>query len=84
MGYDGLFFGRLDYADKERRMRDREMEMVWRGDRSDTSGEADLLTGALFHAYRCQEGKIKRIVVHNVLLMLAPLPDFVLTAFVEM
>lgn len=56
MGYDGLFFGRLDYADKERRMRDREMEMVWRGDRSDTSGEADLLTGALFHAYRCQTG----------------------------
>ena len=57
MGYDGLFFGRLDYADKERRMRDREMEMVWRGDRGDTSGEADLLTGALFHAYRCRRGK---------------------------
>ena len=52
MGYDGLFFGRLDYADKERRMRDREMEMVWRGDMGDNSGEADLLTGALFHAYR--------------------------------
>ena len=61
MGYDGLFFGRLDYADKERRMRDREMEMVWRGDRGDTSGEADILTGALFHAYRCQTGKMKRV-----------------------
>ena len=57
MGYDGLFFGRLDYADKERRMRDREMEMVWRGDSGDTSGEADLLTGALFHAYRCEKGR---------------------------
>ena len=37
MGFDGLFFGRLDYADKEKRMRERTMEMVWRGDSQVTS-----------------------------------------------
>lgn len=30
-GYDGLFLGRIDYQDKERRMKDKEMEMIWRG-----------------------------------------------------
>ena len=52
MGYDGLFFGRLDYADKERRRRDRRLELVWRGDAGDKTGQADLFTGALFNAYR--------------------------------
>merc|ERR1719189_2759223 len=33
MGFDGLFFGRLDYADKEKRMRERSMEMIWKGKR---------------------------------------------------
>ena len=46
MGFDGLFFGRLDYADKEKRMKERRMEMVWRGDSQVTSYivvcEADL------------------------------------------
>ena len=51
MGYDGLFFGRLDYADKEKRMKERQMEMIWRGEEDDESGESDLFTGALFHAY---------------------------------
>ena len=37
MGFDGLFFGRLDYADKEKRMKERRMEMVWRGDSQVTS-----------------------------------------------
>ena len=31
MGFDGLFFGRLDYADKEKRLREKSMEMVWKG-----------------------------------------------------
>ena len=51
MGFDGLFFGRLDYADKEERMKDRKMEMIWKGDPDDKSTLSDLFTGALFHAY---------------------------------
>ena len=28
-GFDGLFFGRLDYEDKRQRKKERNMEMVW-------------------------------------------------------
>lgn len=50
MSYDGYFFGRLHYKDKERRMASREMEMVWEG--SDDLGEAaDIFTGNLFNIY---------------------------------
>ena len=31
MGFDGLFFGRLDYADKAKRLKEKTMEMVWKG-----------------------------------------------------
>lgn len=29
MGYDGMFFGRLDYQDKARRMMTKSAEMIW-------------------------------------------------------
>ncbi|KAI8431712.1 hypothetical protein MSG28_016181 [Choristoneura fumiferana] len=32
MGYDGLFLGRIDYQDKKNRMKQKTMEMIWRGD----------------------------------------------------
>ncbi len=31
MGFDGLFFGRLDYADKDKRLETKTMEMMWKG-----------------------------------------------------
>ena len=31
MGFDGLFFGRLDYQDKNHRLNTTTMEMVWHG-----------------------------------------------------
>lgn len=31
MGYDGLFFGRLDYQDKAFRKENHDMEMIWSG-----------------------------------------------------
>lgn len=31
MGFDGLFFGRLDYADRSKRLDERTMEMIWKG-----------------------------------------------------
>lgn len=30
MGYDGIFFGRLDYQDKVNRMANKTMEMIWK------------------------------------------------------
>ena len=32
MGFDGLFFGRLDYADKDKRLDTKTMEMIWKGE----------------------------------------------------
>ena len=32
MGYDGLFLGRIDFQDKRSRLKNKEMEMLWRGD----------------------------------------------------
>ena len=30
-GFDGLFFGRLDYQDKQHREDTKTMEMIWQG-----------------------------------------------------
>ena len=38
-GMDALFFGRLDYQDKARRLQTKEMEMVWMG--SDNLGSSE-------------------------------------------
>jgi len=34
MGFDGLFFARLDYQDYSVRKQAKEMELVWRGSQS--------------------------------------------------
>ena len=47
MGFDGLFFGRLDYQDKEKRENERNMEGVWRGSANLQPPHADLFTGLL-------------------------------------
>lgn len=55
MGFDGLFFGRLDYQDKEERLRVKNMETIWKG--SDSLGKSSwLFTGALFNNYSPPRG----------------------------
>ncbi|XP_063709608.1 lysosomal alpha-mannosidase-like isoform X2 [Culicoides brevitarsis] len=50
MGYDGLFFGRLDWQDKQNRLKTQTAEMIWHG--SANLGESsDLFTGVLFNNY---------------------------------
>jgi len=49
MGFDGLFFGRLDFEDKELRAKTLNMEEMWRGSASLAKPEADLFTGKLTH-----------------------------------
>ncbi|KAI7795198.1 lysosomal alpha-mannosidase [Triplophysa rosa] len=56
MGYDGFFFGRLDYQDKARRMSTKEMEMVWRASESLKPPVADLFTGVLPNGYNPPAG----------------------------
>ncbi|XP_054710202.1 lysosomal alpha-mannosidase-like isoform X2 [Uloborus diversus] len=50
MFFDGLFFGRLDYADKDLRERTKTMEHVWRAS-SNIGAKAHLFTGALPNSY---------------------------------
>lgn len=55
MGFDGLFFGRLDYQDKQQRLITKTPEMIWNA--SPNLGEAaDLFTGALYNQYQPPPG----------------------------
>lgn len=55
MGFDGLFFGRLDYQDKDERLMTQKSEMIWHG--SENLGEkSDLFTGALYNQYQAPSG----------------------------
>lgn len=51
MGFDGYFFGRLDYQDKKRREIQREMEQVWRASVNLQPPHADLFTSVLPNGY---------------------------------
>ncbi|GFN78507.1 alpha-mannosidase [Plakobranchus ocellatus] len=50
-GFDGLFFGRLDYQDKEQRMKNKTMEFVWEASPDNLGPSADLMTCVLFNLY---------------------------------
>ncbi|XP_019622068.1 PREDICTED: lysosomal alpha-mannosidase-like [Branchiostoma belcheri] len=51
MGFDGFFFGRLDYQDKANRLKYQNMEEIWRASPDDLGPAADLFTGALYNHY---------------------------------
>ncbi|KAL8603557.1 hypothetical protein ACOMHN_022509 [Nucella lapillus] len=55
-GFDSLFFGRLDYEDKENREKTKTMEMIWRGSPDNLGTPADLFTGALPNGYNPPDG----------------------------
>ncbi|RUS76959.1 hypothetical protein EGW08_015279 [Elysia chlorotica] len=55
-GFDGLFFGRLDYQDKSNRQMSRTMEMVWRGSPNNLGSTSDLFTGVLPNGYDYPSG----------------------------
>ena len=56
MGFDSLFFGRLDYDDKNKRLKDKTMEMVWQAGGSSLGKSSWLFTGALYNGYGPPEG----------------------------
>ncbi|CAK9820569.1 Lysosomal alpha-mannosidase [Anthophora plagiata] len=55
LGFDGMFFGRLDYQDKEQRQRDKTMEFVWKGSQS-LGSRANLFTVVLYNNYMAPAG----------------------------
>ncbi|XP_058057448.1 lysosomal alpha-mannosidase-like [Anopheles bellator] len=54
MGYDGLFFGRLDYQDKEERMNHKRAEMIWQT--SANLHDDELFTGVHYNLYQAPAG----------------------------
>ncbi|XP_032680589.1 lysosomal alpha-mannosidase isoform X2 [Odontomachus brunneus] len=50
MGFDGMFFGRIDYQDKVKRLRERSMEFIWKSSPS-LGQRANLFTAVLFNNY---------------------------------
>ncbi|KAJ8898443.1 hypothetical protein PR048_003803 [Dryococelus australis] len=55
MGFDGLFFGRLDYQDKQQRLQNKTMEMMWKAS-ANLGSEADLFTGVNYNGYSYPSG----------------------------
>ena len=55
MGFDGFFFGRIDYADKHLRLNTSTMEMIWRGSQS-LKEASDIFTGVLYNGYGAPKG----------------------------
>lgn len=51
MGFDALFFARLDYKDKEKRMNEKSLEWVWMPNKDSLGKEVNLLTHTLFNHY---------------------------------
>jgi lysosomal alpha-mannosidase len=49
-GFDGQFFARLDYQDRDTRIKSKTMEMMWRASQS-LGDQASLFTGVLYNGY---------------------------------
>ncbi|XP_057543590.1 probable alpha-mannosidase At5g13980 isoform X1 [Amaranthus tricolor] len=47
VGFDSLFFARIDYQDREKRMADKSLEVVWQGSKS-LGASAEIFTGAFW------------------------------------
>ena len=56
MDFDGLFFGRLDWQEKEARETNRSMEMLWFGSDSLSEQTSSLFTGVLPNGYNPPSG----------------------------
>lgn len=55
MGFDGFYFARIDYDDKNNRVDKKTMEMVWRGSQS-LAESTEIFTGVLYHHYIPPDG----------------------------
>lgn len=54
-GFDALYFGRIDYQDAEKRIGEKDMEMLWRSSRS-SEEEAQIFTGGCSLLYIAADG----------------------------
>ncbi|KAL6143040.1 hypothetical protein ACLB2K_053739 [Fragaria x ananassa] len=55
VGFDSLFFGRIDYQDREKRKNEKSLEFVWRGSKS-LGSSAEIFSGAFPENYEPPSG----------------------------
>ncbi|MQM18748.1 hypothetical protein Taro_051744 [Colocasia esculenta] len=55
VGFDALFFSRIDYQDMAKRKNDKTLEIIWRGSQS-LGSSADIFTGVLPNGYEPPRG----------------------------
>ncbi|KAI3958708.1 hypothetical protein MKW98_030373 [Papaver atlanticum] len=55
VGFDSLFFGRIDYQDREKRKKEKTLEVVWRGSKS-LGSSAQIFAGAFPENYEPPSG----------------------------
>ncbi|XP_064640290.1 lysosomal alpha-mannosidase-like isoform X2 [Lineus longissimus] len=55
MGYDGLFFARIDYADKAKRIAEKTLEMMWKAS-NNLGSSGNIFTGAFYGGYGAPGG----------------------------
>ncbi|XP_057312440.1 lysosomal alpha-mannosidase-like isoform X2 [Hydractinia symbiolongicarpus] len=55
MSFDGFFFGRIDEADKIKRLKEQRMEMIWRGSRNYET-KSQIFTGVTYNVYAPPRG----------------------------
>ena len=55
MGFDGFFFGRIDYQDKLKRLNETTMEMLWSGSKS-LGPAVDIFSGVTYNLYQPPPG----------------------------
>ena len=51
IGFNAWFFGRIDYQDKQRRMRDQELEWIWRPFNDSLGSRAEIFTHSMYNLY---------------------------------
>lgn len=54
-GFDGMFLSRIDYQDKEQRLDERTMEMIWSGS-NNLGVDGEIFTGILYDHYIAPPG----------------------------
>ncbi|KAI4350436.1 hypothetical protein L6164_004892 [Bauhinia variegata] len=55
VGFDSLFFGRIDYQDRAKRKKEKSLEVIWRGSKS-LGSSAQIFTGAFPENYEPPSG----------------------------
>ncbi|PRQ54348.1 putative alpha-mannosidase [Rosa chinensis] len=55
VGFDSLYFGRIDYQDREKRKNDKSLEFVWQGSKS-LGSSAEIFSGAFPENYEPPSG----------------------------